>query len=535
MDSEEGPQRSYVELARIIQETRPEFVLQNFSAQRRDELRKLPPDQMAAEVIEDTAVKWAAERLVSAPSGAEAVIVEEEVIRVLLRSLQATQMAGRLARKLTEYVKDFQIPNSTYARIQEELEWVVVPQKEKIHRLMVIEHYSRFEFRRLIGLLNDLMKAGDREPVSDLATHYFVILDSQKIPEPEELGRVPELIKVVAGLRSDFWHASSVRLCDALNRWSDQAFIHLQVVNAINAMCKTLALYEDFELIESIGSTLERLATDNPAQHTKCCANTLAVLLTPNAIDRVIEMFTQKKDDRNWLRTSVNLLRRAGNPGIARVFQHLEDESTAAMRLSLLRLIGRIGPLALDLARERMNDSRWYVVRNACKLLGDLKDPDLLVHIAPALRHTDERVQKAAVTAILDSRHPHRASVLAEGLPFLHPQVMDDVLSELMFLRDPVSLPSLEQLIFVDSRGAKTTIQCVQTLSHIPGPAAELILVRVFTDASLDTTVRRSAIAALVRSESPETLKAVKAFILTNPEDPLCEEIQRTLNAAGKA
>jgi hypothetical protein len=98
MDSDDAPQRSYLELARIIQDSRPEFVLQNFSPQRREELRKLPPDQMAAEVIEDTAVKWAMERLSSVPTGSEATIVEEEVIRVLLRSLQQSQMAGRLAQ-----------------------------------------------------------------------------------------------------------------------------------------------------------------------------------------------------------------------------------------------------------------------------------------------------------------------------------------------------------------------------------------------------------------------------------------------------
>src|SRR5262249_21777793 len=136
MDSGGTPQRSYLELAKVIQEMRPEMVLQNFSPSRREELRKLPPEQMAAEVIEDSAVKWAIDRLVSAPQGAEAIIVEEEVIRVLLRSLQATQMADRLARKLAQYVKDLNIPASTTAKIQQEMEWVVVPAKKTTETLM---------------------------------------------------------------------------------------------------------------------------------------------------------------------------------------------------------------------------------------------------------------------------------------------------------------------------------------------------------------------------------------------------------------
>ena len=97
LDPAGAPERSYVDLARILKDMKPDLALAGFPPQRREELRNLPPDQMAAEIIEDSAVKWAAERLSKAPSGTDAVIVEEEVVRVLLRSLQATKMASRLA------------------------------------------------------------------------------------------------------------------------------------------------------------------------------------------------------------------------------------------------------------------------------------------------------------------------------------------------------------------------------------------------------------------------------------------------------
>ncbi len=533
MDSEDAPQRSYMELARIIQDTRPEFVLQNFSPQRREELRKLPPDQMAAEVIEDTAVKWAMERLATSPSGTDAVIVEEEVIRVLLRSLQQTQMAGRLARKLAEYVKDFQIPQSSYSRIKEELEWVVVPSSEKFKKLMAIEHYNRFEFRRLTGFLADLVKAGERAQINELATHYFVILDKDEVPQPEELGRVPELTKVIAGLRSEFWAGASVRLCDVAVRWGDNAFLHNQVLNAILAICRTLAIYEDFELIENIGNTLERLAADNP-KHNECCNKALEGLLNIHALDRVVELYVSKRDDRNFARTAATLLRRTGKPGIAKAFTHLEDESVASVRLALLRLIGRIGPSALALARERLNDSRWYVVRNSCKLLGDLKDPELLTHIKVALKHTDERVQKAAVTAVLDSRHPDRVEVLSEALPYLHPHVMEDVFGELLFLRDPKSLPALEHLIFRESRGVKTLLTCVQTIASIQGEESQLLLMKVTSETRFDPTIRRTALQALLKNESTFAMKDFRKFILTQSEDPIALEAHRAFAAAGR-
>lgn len=535
MDSEESPQRSYVELARIIQDTRPEFVLQNFSPQRREELRKLPPEQMAAEVIEDTAVKWAVDRLVNAPSGGEAVIVEEEVIRVLLRSLQATQMASRLARKLAEHVKEFQIPQTTYARIQEELAWIVVPGKEKFERLMAIEHYNRFEFRRLISFLSDLAKAGEREQIEALANHYFAILDQANAPEAEELSRIPELVRTIAGLQSTFWTTSAKRLSDALARWGDQQFVHIQVINAIAAVSANLAIYEEFDLVESLGTTLEQNAAQNPAQHANCCGAAVGRLLSTHALDRIIEIYVQKQkgEDRNWGRIAGSLLRRSGTPGITKVFLQLEDEPVASTRLALLRLIGRIGAPAVELARERLNDARWYVVRNSCKLLGDLKDPNLLDYIGVALRHTDERVQKTAVTAVLDSRHPNRAKVLADALPFLHPHVAEDVFGELMFVRDPACVPALEQMIFRESRPAQTILTCVQTTAVIPGEQADTLLARVVAEPAFDTTLRRTALQALVRRGSAYTSKELRKFISTSPNDPLAVEANRAFASAG--
>lgn len=122
---------------------RADFVLSSFPVERREQLRGLPSDQMAAEVLEDTAAKWAARRLANAPSGPEGIAVEEEVVRVLLRSLQVTQAAERLARKLAQFLRDVAMPASRVQRIQEELHWVTVPPKEKSERLLQLDQFDR--------------------------------------------------------------------------------------------------------------------------------------------------------------------------------------------------------------------------------------------------------------------------------------------------------------------------------------------------------------------------------------------------------
>lgn len=534
IDPENAPQRSYVELARVIKDMRPEFVLSSFSPERREQLRAMPPDQMAAEIVEDSAVKWAARHLATAPSGPEAYIVEEEVVRVLLRSLQTTQTAQRLATKLAQYFKDLNMPAATTGRIQEELEWVVVPQKQKIETLLSLKHFNRHQFRRLLDLLRDLIKGLDKESANDLANHYMRLLAPESEPLPEELGRIPELFSIMASVRTDFWHKSAERLAHALHSF-EQEFEHRQILNCTVVLARSSAVYEDFALIQTLGSTLEKLAAKHPEKHQACCGAALSTLLTPTAIERLIEISLRKRDDASGARTAAKLLTWSGPAAIGKVFQQLEDEQVTANRFALIRLITRIGPPALDLARQRLTHDRWYVVRNACKLLAELKDPELLRDLAPVLRHGDERAQKAAVVAIVESRSHARSLIFAEALPYLHAHVLEEVLGDMLFLKDPAVLPALESFIFRDARGkTRLLIAAVQVLAVIPGKRAKHLLSNILSDSSLDPIIRRIAMVALVRSTTPTSAKAMHEFIGGSPEDPVAQECERTLKAMGR-
>ncbi len=534
IDPSGGPQRSYVELARVIRDMRPEFVLSSFSPGRRQQLRAMPPDQMAAEIIEDTAVKWAAQHLSTAPTGAEAYIVEEEVIRVLMRSLQTGQEAGRLATKMAQYFKDLNMPRAATERIEEELKWVVVPQRQKIETLLQLRHYDRHQFRRLVEVLRDLIKASDKESPTVLAGHYLELLATESEATPEEMGRIPELLSAMASVHTDFWPKAADLLADALRRSATQEFLHHQILNCILALSRNVAIYEEFKLIQKAGSAPEKLAAADPDKHQACCGVALSKLLTPTAVERVLEIYMHKREVAS-ARTAATLLRWSGRAAIAKVFQQLEDEQITSNRFALLRLIARIGPEALDLARQRLTHERWYVVRNACKLLVELKDPELLARLTPVLRHTDERVQKAAAVAIIESRSPARSLIFAKSLPYLQPHVLEEVLGDMLFLKDPAVLPALESFIFRDAHGkTRLLIAAVQALAVIPGRRAEHLLGNILSDSSLDMIIRRIAMVALVRSTTATSTTAMHEFIGSAPADPMAQECERTLKALGR-
>ena len=104
-----NPAKSYNSLARILQSMGVDKILASFPAERQKELASASPEQVAAEYVEDTALQWAGKQLKS-EEGGQKLEVEDEVLRVLARTLQATQTADRLSQKLVKFIQDFADP-----------------------------------------------------------------------------------------------------------------------------------------------------------------------------------------------------------------------------------------------------------------------------------------------------------------------------------------------------------------------------------------------------------------------------------------
>ena len=532
VDRRGDPEKSCVALAKILQEVSPDLVMSAFPVHRQAELKGAPVEQVAGEFVEDTAIQWAVQKLATAPTGPEALVVEEDVVRVLVRSLQATRMANRMANKLANFVKEHVFPPTTYKKIQDELNWVGLPSKQKYSELMALKRFGVVEFRRLIEHLRDLMKEQELEKASELAKHYF---DSLEGPElyPDELSRGPELINLMARVRTDFAAITAERLCRALLRDDVNQFVHFQIANSLVILAKNVAIFEEFDIILTIGNAMEKSLARDPGLHIKCCSNGLAALLPPAALERTVELLMQKRDDAAWSKTAMALIRWSGAPAVEKLFSMLEKEQIAMHRMALLRFIAQTGAIALETARKQLNHDRWYVVRNACKLLGELKDPEILHYLAPVLQHEDERVQQAALTALNKNRVPGRGQVIAESLAFFGPHVQEQVLEELLYLRDPAALSALAQFILVEGRGKLTASQkAVQAIAANPAEQSLELLANVLCETALEPALRRTALNALRSNTSETAQRLIADFVTRFPNDTLAQDAHRPARPA---
>jgi HEAT repeat protein len=169
-------------------------------------------------------------------------------------------------------------------------------------------------------------------------------------------------------------------------------------------------------------------------------------------------------------------------------------------------------------------------VRNICVALAELKDPDLADHIVPALEHPDERVQQAALKALVNSRTVRAAPVLAACLSKFSPKVLDQALDELMFLRHVKTVAAIEE--FVSRAGSNNLVaarKAVQVLTCIDDDESLYALARLFRTEELDNRVRRAVLSAICKNQSSVAVEVLQELARTR--GPLSDEVRTELSS----
>src|SRR6266542_1901736 len=528
LEEKGNPQKSYASLARILRTTGVDKILEHFPAERREELTSLPPEQIAAEYIEDTALQLAGAKLRSAGSESRKLLIEEDVVHVLARSLQATHRADKLGQKLAKFIHEFAVPPHVQEKIREELHWCSLNSNKKYASLMKIKRHSAVEFRRLMELAKELIAQREIDRASALANHYFDFLDEESAQiDGMDLSRAPELIRNVPLAHVGFAAKTTERLGRVLLREDLSEYVHFLVASALTVLAQSIVAFEDFQVVLAIGLSLEASRNRAPEKHKKCCDTGLSRLLPPAAIDRVIELFLLQRGDSGWARIAATLLRFAAPGSTEILFNHLIREDDTKNRLSLLRLVGKLDRASVEIAYKYLMDDRWYVVRNMCGVLAELRDPELADHITPALEHRDPRVQQAALKALINSRTVRAAPILAASLPKLAPKVLDEALDELMFLRHVKTLAPLENFVCSASVSPASSRKAVQVLACIEDDEAIHALARVFRREDLDSKIRRIALSAICKNPSPLAVQLLQE--LAETRGPLAEEVRSEL------
>ena len=529
------PQEVVGTLARLLEEVTPEQFLSALPTSKQSLLRGQSAEDIASDVVEDVTVSLVSNRLAAAPPGPAAVEAETEAIRVMTVGLSMTRMADRLLEKLARSLNEANLPPEVFQRIRQAIVWNGLSQEAKREDLLKVTEYDAQTFKRLLDYVKECLQTRKYDEAVQVATHYFIFLDAPSPDLQAELPRALELLRLMAEPPTlAFVSTIAERLgCELLDEKLLTGESHALLGGCLADVAQLLLLHGDFESIHRAGSSLEQSLARDPLQHAECCGQALARLLPPEAAARLIDLYMEKRGDAGLAKTTVKLLQWLGETSGEEAFRRLVEESVTHNRMLLLRLLTQMGPAGMEAARKRVADDRWYVVRNACVVLGELDDPDIAQRLREPLRHADARVQQAAVTALVKSHAPEAMASLANALPTLEGGVAEKALEELSFRKDPATVDGLEKFIYL-SKGTKPAAleKAVQALAVVPSERAARVLGAVFSDPGHTPFVRRAAAEKLLRSTQPVAKRLLEAYVRVAPTDPIAVAVQRTLQRA---
>lgn len=236
-------------------------------------------------------------------------------------------------------------------------------------------------------------------------------------------------------------------------------------------------------------------------------------LCKPGIFRGLAQLLVKRRDLREGL---APVFVRAGDVGAEALIDLMVSANLAAERRVYRSMIARC-PAAAEPLTHLLHDGRWYVVRNAADLLGEMGVRESDAELMGALKHSDARVRRAAVGALARLGTARGVHAIQHLLGDANAAVRLQAVHGLASARLPRSVPSLLQALaregdpelqqaILHALGAHPTEESVEALSQAaqPGtllnrkaPAYRLAAVHALGDAATP-----SALAALRRLQS---------------------------------
>lgn len=197
-----------------------------------------------------------------------------------------------------------------------------------------------------------------------------------------------------------------------------------------------------------------------------CSQFAMEQLLAPaNLLQRVLDFTGQESGLSHQAILAV--LKAGGAAAITSAIEIIGRTGSLKTRKILSTALGELGETAVPTLLSLISDSRWFIVRNICAILGVIASDEALSALTMCLHHQDLRVRKEAVRSLaqLSGSEAETAIIgILRGLDSaLHPQAI----SSLGGMQSKRSLPELLKIAFARDLFLKTLSLKVEALAAI--------------------------------------------------------------------
>lgn len=232
------------------------------------------------------------------------------------------------------------------------------------------------------------------------------------------------------------------------------------------------------------------------------------------ALLRAVATLIPKKPERK--QQYYEILARAGEDGADAIIEQITQAPTVADRKQQFDVFRELDDAVPALTRM-LSDSRWFVVRNAADLLGEMAAPQAEGALVQLLRHQDDRVRRSATNALMRLGTPDALRGIYEAVNDTSPEVRMQVAAAISTRKDSKTSATLiraiedeedgdVQLAMISALGRVGTPDAVQKLVKMAEPEGRLFRKKT-------TSLRVAAVQALGEAKTPAALNALKELV----------------------
>jgi HEAT repeat protein len=279
---------------------------------------------------------------------------------------------------------------------------------------------------------------------------------------------------------------------------------------------------------------VQREAGNTIEARRQACTMTLRRLLRPALLRGIAQLLPRKRELAAGLEA---VLARAGAEGADSVIDLLAEESLATDRHVYIDVLPRLQTGVPTLV-HMLGDTRWFVVRNAADLLGEMKVKSAESALLPLLEHADDRVRKSAANALINLGTTAGFRAVCEMLQADSPKTRAHAAMALASRRDEKSTAQL-RTVLEDEPDTEVQLALLAALGKIATPAAVEQLIRASEPKRRmlerkPTSFRIAAVQALGEARTPAALAAI-AVLREDKEREVREAAARAYQHASRA
>lgn len=242
----------------------------------------------------------------------------------------------------------------------------------------------------------------------------------------------------------------------------------------------------------------------------------LGQLATDETTNYLVAYMFATETDQKTRDTLAQVLAFLGSQVAKRLMEILADESAAPKRKLLSEILTRTGTAALPTIYKYLNDDRWFVVRNAVAILGDIRNQDSLAQLTPLLEHDEIRVRRETIRALTKIGGNRAIKILLQAALANDQELRRQAILSLGAIRAASAVPTLLSLLRRSDRSQRAVDlkkDTIRALGEIRSPEAIPALTRIIRKKSwlnrqLNDELRITAATALgdIADESTRTV-----------------------------